>query len=37
MGATANPDMRKAAASPRRPYEDEIAIAWCILLSKIQC
>ena len=33
MGATANPDMRKAAASPRREYEDESAIAW----SKIRC
>jgi hypothetical protein len=37
MGAPANPDMRKAAASPRRQYEDEIAIAWCIPLFKIQC
>ena len=27
MGATANPDMRKTAASPKREYEDGTAIA----------
>jgi hypothetical protein len=36
MGATANPDIRKAAASPPREFEDEIAVARRIPFSKTQ-